>query len=767
MSGKCNDPRFRQMLHNYEMGLLSEAEETEFELHLYNCEFCLKEIEKFEETARHLKFDPVIREELQKLAAETENEEVAPSFFKRLLAATRLEWSPPIKISLVAIFVFVIILLNLVRIEIGRQESVQASPNNLIVTDFINISGDTTADQLSAVAMNLLVTDLSESPSIRIISKLHIMEILAYLGFNPKHEIDREIAFRVANETGSNLIISGNIVQTQPHLVLTSQIIDVKSGVILASQKTSGNPGEDIFSVIDRLASEVRIKLLPRTVVENEVDCSIADITTHSEEAYYLYLQGLEDDWAFKNNEARRNFRAALELDSTFAMAYYLMSFFTTGDEQSLMIAKAMQYSEKCSCKERFLIRSRQALLMGNIPQAKYELEEMLKYYPQQRDGLAGLADLENRSGNFERAIELYEEVITIYPKFKNAYNELAYLYSRTGNFEKAAEAVEQYIKLAPGEPNPRDSKGEIYARYGRIDEATAAFKKALELDPQYNASNRNLAMIYILKQAYDSARTYIDESTANKIVTDISYACYYSAVMKVRQGLFSQALDILDKGIISDINNSNRFLALQKHWQKAMLLHTTGREREAFEEIERCRTLSTLANPNDKLGYLHYYGQFLAETGRSEDAERVAQSIREDLAGIREAEYGYWYVKGSLELQRNRPAEAIICFLKAQEITLSQPLVYLLARAYLEAGQTDNTVRLLEDKLLSFNVERLEWSIPDIKAHYYLGRAYEESGKTNEAAQSYEAFLKLWEKADVKIMELDDARNRLARLKS
>ena len=211
MSEKCRDPRIGKMLHNYEMGLLSEAEETEFELHLYSCEYCLKRVGEFEATARHLKFDPVVRAEIEKLAAENVRAVEHPSFFKRLTTGTRLRWSAPVKISLVTIAVLIVILLNLVRIEIGRQETVQASPNSLIVTDFENLTGDSAAAQLGVVAMNLLVTDLAESPSIQIVSKLHIMEILSYLGLDPKHVIDKETAFRVAAETGSNLIVEGSI----------------------------------------------------------------------------------------------------------------------------------------------------------------------------------------------------------------------------------------------------------------------------------------------------------------------------------------------------------------------------------------------------------------------------------------------------------------------------------------------------------------------------------------------------------------------------
>ena len=767
MSDKCNDPRYREMLHNYEMGLLSEAEETEFELHLYSCEYCLKKIEEFRDTARHLKFDPVVREEIGRLAAEETSDEKTPSFFDRFAAATVKSWSPGLKISLVAVAVFVVVMFNLVRIEFGRQETARAAQNSIIVTEFENISGDAGTDRLGEVAMNLLITDLSESPSVHIVSKLHIMEILLYLGLDPKQTVDRQTALRVASETGSNLIVAGSIVQTRPDLVLTVQLIDIRSGVVVASKKTVGEDGEDIFPVIDRLAADIRTELLPRTVVDNEVDCSIADITTHSEEAYYYYIQGLEDDWAFRYPEARKNFRAALEKDSTFAMAYYLMSYFTTGAEQTRMITKALQYSGRCSCKEKYYIRSRQALLMGDTQQAKNELRELLHYYPLERDGLVGLADLENRSGNIDSAVTLYEKVVATYPRSKNAYNDLAYLYSRLGDFEKATEAVNNYIKLAPHEPNPWDSRGEIYARYGHAAEAVGDFKKALEVEPGYGASKRHLVMIYLQEQKYDSARVLINEMMNDDEELNVSYAFFQQALLNVWRGQFNEALAVLDKGIERDMGTRYRILAVQKHWQKAMILQETGRFDDALREVSRCLNLNHLLNPNDKLGYSHYNGQLLAEAGRYNDARQVADNIRKDLGETKEADFGYYYVKGCLALEEMKPDEALEYFAKASALNPSQPLVYLTARAYLAAGNPEKTIELLEADRRSYNSDRLEWSAADIKSLYYLGQAYEQTGDVGRAAQSYELLLRIWSGADAVPAELDDARARLTRLKS
>jgi DNA-binding SARP family transcriptional activator len=49
----------------------------------------------------------------------------------------------------------------------------------------------------------------------------------------------------------------------------------------------------------------------------------------------------------------------------------------------------------------------------------------------------------------------------------------------------------------------------------------------------------------------------------------------------------------------------------------------------------------------------------------------------------------------------------------------------------------------------------------------YMLGKSYEQQGNQAKAIEHYEKFLSLWKDADPGIAEVDDARERLAGLKS
>jgi hypothetical protein len=66
-----------------------------------------------------------------------------------------------------------------------------------------------------------------------------------------------------------------------------------------------------------------------------------------------------------------------------------------------------------------------------------------------------------------------------------------------------------------------------------------------------------------------------------------------------------------------------------------------------------------------------------------------------------------------------------------------------------------------------SQNYRRTSLPIWNAKMHYYLGRAYEGLENYQLALDQYEYFLKIWNDTDWPIKEIEDTRERLAKLKS
>lgn len=58
---KCTDPQFQDMIHGFELGILSEEDRLGFEEHLLDCDFCFDQVRAFLPAALLLRHDREIR----------------------------------------------------------------------------------------------------------------------------------------------------------------------------------------------------------------------------------------------------------------------------------------------------------------------------------------------------------------------------------------------------------------------------------------------------------------------------------------------------------------------------------------------------------------------------------------------------------------------------------------------------------------------------------------------------------------------------------
>jgi tetratricopeptide (TPR) repeat protein len=93
--------------------------------------------------------------------------------------------------------------------------------------------------------------------------------------------------------------------------------------------------------------------------------------------------------------------------------------------------------------------------------------------------------------------------------------------------------------------------------------------------------------------------------------------------------------------------------------------------------------------------------------------------------------------------------------------------LRFFLARAYLESGRLGEAVTEFEKALSRYDEARVMVPIWAVKAYYLLGLAYEKSGWNKKAIEKYEEFLDIWKNADPGIPEVEDAKERLKKLRA
>ncbi|MCK5408389.1 MAG: tetratricopeptide repeat protein, partial [Candidatus Krumholzibacteria bacterium] len=349
----------------------------------------------------------------------------------------------------------------------------------------------------------------------------------------------------------------GSILQVEPHLIVTFQLIDVATGNIEKSQRLTGARGETVFEVVDRMTANMRTDLVLSTPKGVDQPKPVVDVTTTALDAYRFYVEGLEYEFKYYQVEACENFRKATEIDPTFAMAHYhyAVNAFRTGKLKSGQAAlqAAVKYADRVSEKERMYIEALEASWGNRKDEAITKWKRIADLYPDEKEALWNLASGHNERGDYETSLEYYQKILAIDPFHKRTYNSLAYLYDQMGDFEKSIGAINRYIELAPDEANPYDTRADLCAFHGDVDDAIASYRKAVEIKPDFYTSVVKLGNMYLYKGQYDRAEAHYQRLLDSEDPSIRSRGRCYPSIVKWYQGRLQEALEALEIAIAAD----------------------------------------------------------------------------------------------------------------------------------------------------------------------------------------------------------------------
>ncbi|MCJ7459357.1 MAG: FlgO family outer membrane protein [candidate division Zixibacteria bacterium] len=693
-------------------------------------------------------------------------EVIAPKSKRRLLPFV-------IPASVVFILVLLFLILKPFKFEIAPEKGAVAKENSLAIMYFENLVDREDKGRLGEIVTNLLITSLSESQYMRVISSQRLYDILKLMGKEGAKIIDKNVASEVANKANAKWMVLGGIVQVEPRMVITTQLVDVKSGQVIASQRIMAQTKQDIFSLVDTLALGIKKDLSLPAQAGKEETPKVATVTTHSQEAYRYYLEGKDYNSKLYYAEAEKSYKKALEYDSTFAMAYLGLASiaYNVGDpELKELIAKAVKYSDKVSQKEKMYIQAWEAIASENRVQCIKVLQKLVERYPDEKQAFLLLGQLYRSLRKFQEAVHCLSKAIEMDSLYRGAYRILAYVYDDSGDYEKSIWAINKYIALAPGEALPYDTRGNLYAYNGKLDQAIDSYKKALEIKPDFYRSLSKLGHMYLFKRDYPKAESCYKELASCSDKRTRSEGRTYLAYIPLYQGKFNQALKILDQGIAADqMEKTEDWTLADKYWCKVAAYEALRNYPLALRELELTQEVFDRAYPDDPVGLRPYLVDILVASGNIAKAEEVARTLKKRIEEKGPAlMFFYWNASGSIELAKGNKTAAVDYYKKAykEANTTYFWLRYLLAKAYLESGNLSDAVSVLEKALLRYDDIRAGETLKGVMAYYLLGLAYDKSGWTDKAIEKYEEFLDILRNADPGIPEVADAKERLQRLK-
>ncbi len=319
--------------------------------------------------------------------------------------------------------------------------------DSILVTDFVNTTGDTVFDDTLKKALEV---NLGQSPFLNVIPNQKVQQTLKQMDRPPDARITNEIGREICQRAGIKAMLNGRIASLGSEYVINLDAVNAATGDRLAEEEIQAASKEQVLNAMGNAASKLRAKLGESLASIQKFDKPLAEATTSSLEALKAFTLGSEKHDGGENLAAVPLYKRAIELDPNFAMAYArLGTVYGNMGETELALKnkeKAFELKDRTGEREKLYITAH--------------------YY----DGRS-----------MQKQIEAYELFKQTYPRDTTPWINLADDYISLGDFGKALVSAREALRLDPGqEPNYPYVAGS-YLGLNRPDEAKEVLESAAQ----------------------------------------------------------------------------------------------------------------------------------------------------------------------------------------------------------------------------------------------------------------------------------------------
>jgi serine/threonine-protein kinase len=318
-------------------------------------------------------------------------------------------------------------------------------------------------------------------------------------------------------------VLEGNIQRSGDRVRVTVRLVRVADSEGIWTDQFDASM-TDIFAMQDSISERVVRALAVK--LSSEEKSLLTRGNTQNPEAYRLYLLGryqLNKSTDEGIRKALENFRQAIDLDPSYALAYVGLAdaYIAQGAFNAL------------SPKETF-------------PKAKEAVLQALQLDEHLAEAHVSLANaMFLYDWNWAGAEDEFKRALAINPGYSDAHQMYGYYLSSKGRSDEALREMQQAQELDPVSLPNITAVGEALYMARRYDEAIAAFQRALEMDPNSGFAYWALGRAYTQKGMYADAITALQKSiplSGDSPDEPASLGCVYA-----RSGRKAEALKIVE----------------------------------------------------------------------------------------------------------------------------------------------------------------------------------------------------------------------------
>jgi eukaryotic-like serine/threonine-protein kinase len=606
--------------------------------------------------------------------------------------------------------------------------------DTVVLADFANSTGDPVFD---GALRQGLSSQLEQSPFLNLLSDERIGQTLSLMAKPRYTRLTYELAREVCQRTGSAAVLDGSIAQVGTVYLMTLKAMNCSNGESLASTETQTTDKNHVLDALGKMASGIRSKLGESLASVQKYDAPPENVTTSSLEALKAYNLGEEIGFTKQDFFAAIPlFQRAISLDPNFAMAYAKLGACYSNHGQTARAAeairKAYELRERVSDREKFYIAAHYAdLVIGNLEAARQTYEMWMQTYPRDPIPVAGLSQIYEQLGNFEKALSLAQQDLRLNPTSVVSYGNLSLRYTFLNRLDDAKTVIGQIQARNPELPSIHSG---LYVISFLQQDAVAMEREAAQLMGKPGAEDLIL---------------YLESDTA-------AYGGQFRKARELTQRAAESALRMGNKeaaagyeaeGEVREVLVGN--IDAVKHAPDVVLALSNGKDVEA---------MSAMA---------------MALAGDPVRTRRLVDDLNERFPEDTIVQFNYLpTIRAASAVCSGDPSKAIEALAAAAPYEFGQTSeafgfslypIYVRGVAYLAAHQ--GTAAGVEFQKLIDHTS-LVWNEPiGSLAHLQLGRAYALQGDTAKARAKYQDFLILWKDADPDVPILIAAKAEYARL--
>lgn len=270
-------------------------------------------------------------------------------------------------------------------------------------------------------------------------------------------------------------------------------------------------------------------------------------IAANPKKAELHLLRAIWNRYAGRDDDARRDLTAVLELDKTFAPARYLRARMELddGDADSLKLASgdfSLLAERHADSPDVLLYHAITQNRAASYDAAIADLNLVLKRQPKSAVAANERGDAWRGKRDYERALADYTKAINFAADWPEAYRDRGYLYHLLARHDQARGDFNRAIKLNARDAEAWNGRALVSLSEERVPEAISDFNHALELMPQSGAYHANRATARMI--AGDERRAVEDFRRAVQLDPDEPFVHLLLYIARARAGEPEAAMD-------------------------------------------------------------------------------------------------------------------------------------------------------------------------------------------------------------------------------